>query len=240
MSPQQDHTHRLSLMLQGAAVAAQLLPLLRFLQAAAHHASKPAPEPELLPTAEDYGLPPVPTDKAAPAVDAGLEPGTAASESASAPSAGQTAAAAASAGGNIEAAAEAGGAAGEGPGAAGAAVAPVAPMQGADEESGESEVEDMDEDEDVFMGEDVDDEGDAGAEMGFASAGLRVCLRVRLLWACPGLPSTSWLLYLECLLMVSIYDIALSSVFAFVHYQMCAVQTSVWLAPCAGFLCCAS
>lgn len=149
---------------------AQLLPLLRFFQAAAHHASKPA-EPELLPTAEDYGLPPVPTDKTAPAVDAGLDPGTAASGSASAPSAGQAAAAAASAGGDVEAAAEAGEAAGEGPGAAGVAVAPVAPMQGADEESGESEVEDMDEDEDVFMDEDVDDEGNASARIGFASDG---------------------------------------------------------------------
>lgn len=188
-------------MLQGAAVVAQLLPLLRFLQAAAHHASKPA-EPELLPTAEDFGLPPVPTDTTAPAVDAGLDPGAATSESASAPPAGQAAAAAASAGGAVEAAAEAGGASGEGPGADGVAVAPVAPMQGADEESGESEVEDMDEDEDVFMDEDVDDEGDAGAQMGFASASMRGYLHVRLfaiggrlrgcqLRGCPGLPSTS-------------------------------------------------
>lgn len=162
-------------MLQGAAVVAQLLPLLRFLQAAAHHASKPA-EPELLPTAEDYGVPPVSIDKTAPAADAGLDPGAAASGPASAPSAGQAAAAAASAGSNVEAAAEAGGAVGEGPRAGGAAVGPVAPVQGADEVSGESEVEDMDEDEDVFMDEDVDDEGNAGAQIGFASAGMRVCL----------------------------------------------------------------
>lgn len=42
----QTHT---KLLLQGATVVAQLLPMLRFLQAAVHHASKPAP-PDAVPT----------------------------------------------------------------------------------------------------------------------------------------------------------------------------------------------
>ena len=66
-------------MLQGAAVLAQLLPLLRFLQAAAYHASKP-PEPEALPIAEDFGSPPAPTDSVGPAADAGIDPASAAGE----------------------------------------------------------------------------------------------------------------------------------------------------------------
>ena len=174
---------RAVLMLQGAVIVAQLLPLLRFLQATAHHASKP-PEPELLPTAEDFGSPPVPTDTAGPAADAGIDPESAASESTSAAGAGL--AAAASAGGAVEAAVpEAGVAAGAGAGAGadGPDLAPVAvtgAVQGAQEGSGESEVEDLDEDEEEYMDEEMDDEGIAGAQVHAASAGIGICLHIRL------------------------------------------------------------
>ena len=151
-------------MLQGPAMVAQLLPLLRFLQAAAHHASKPA-QPEHLIRLKDFGLSPAPTESAGPATDAGFGPQGSANEPASAPGAGQ--AAAASAGGDVEAAAEAGAAAGAGagPGVDGADLAPVAVTGVVQrlQESGESEVEDMDEDEDEFLDEEMDDEGNAGA-----------------------------------------------------------------------------
>ena len=155
---------RAILMLQGPAMVAQLLPLLRFLQAAGHHASKPA-EPEHLIRLKDFGLSPAPTESAGPATDAALGPQSSAHQPASAPGAAQ--AAAASAGADVEAAAEAGAAAGPGPGLHGADLAPVA-VTGTSvvqrlQESGESEVEDMDEDEDEFLDEEMDDEGNAGA-----------------------------------------------------------------------------
>ena len=195
-------------MLQGAAVLAQLLPLLRFLQAAAHHASKP-PEPEVLTTAEDFGSSPAPTESAGLAADASVDHGSAATEPASSPGARQ--AAAASAGGAVEAAAEAGAAAGAGPGADGADVAPVAvpgAAPGAQEGSGESEIEDMDEDEDQYLDEEMDDEGDTKAQVHVSSAGTRRCLliclsavsrRVKLFWGHPRPPSAScMIMYKKC------------------------------------------
>ena len=164
-------------MLQGAAIVAQLLPLLRFLQAAAHHASKP-PEPGILPTAEDFGSPPVPTDTAGSAADAAVDPGSPASESASAPETGQ--AAATSSGGAVEAAVEAGATAGAGTGADGPDLAPVAvgAVQGAQEGSGESEVEDMDEDEEEYMDGEMDDEGVAGSQIHVVSGSMGMCLHI--------------------------------------------------------------
>lgn len=139
---------------------AQLLPLLRFVQAVTHHASKPA-EPELPPpTPEDLGLD-LPTEADASAANAGSVSESTAGVSASEATGPASGAVLADAG-----AAEA--AAGAGPGADGADLAPVAvpgAVQGADEGSEESEAEDMDEEEDEEedMNEEIDNEGSSAA-----------------------------------------------------------------------------
>lgn len=144
-----------SLLLQGAPIVAHLLPLLRFLQAVTHHASKPAEPERLPPTHEDFALGSA-TEADAPAADIGL---TSASTAGVLPSRTDTPAAGSSGGAVAEA--EAGAAAGAAPGAGGADLAPLAvigAVRGSDEGSEDSEAEDMDEGE--YQEEDIDEEID--------------------------------------------------------------------------------